>query len=145
MNKVHHCYSFFNKYWDDLFSWHVFIDISFFHRKNFNQTNFILIYNISSTLLKETSEESQETADERVQAVIDVYEKRIKRIQRKRDDDDEWVSSLLFHQEEAKVQVLTCEVHFCRLVLLPLVISYFKICLLIYINFFLLKACLRFS
>ena len=40
-----------------------------------------------------------------MQAVIDVYEKRLKRIQRKLDDDDEWVSSMLFHQEEMKVKV----------------------------------------
>ncbi|XP_005092215.1 kinesin-like protein KIF20B isoform X2 [Aplysia californica] len=57
-----------------------------------------------SALLKESSEESQEISDERVRAVMEVYEKRLERIQRKVDEDDEWVSSLLLHQEEMKVK-----------------------------------------
>jgi len=62
------------------------------------------IENTYSTLMKETDEDSQEMADERVQGVIDVYEKRMERIQRKVDEDDEWVSSLLYHQEQCRVK-----------------------------------------
>ena len=64
--------------------------------------------------MRESNEESQEMSDERVQAVIDVYEKRIDRIQKKIDDEDEWVSSMLYHQEQVKVQVCAsqCVVNF---------------------------------
>lgn len=55
--------------------------------------------------MKETNEDAQELADERVRGIMDVYEQRIERIQRKVDEDDEWVSSLLYHQEQLKVQV----------------------------------------
>ncbi|BFZ02160.1 hypothetical protein BsWGS_05199 [Bradybaena similaris] len=63
-----------------------------------------------SALLKETNEDAQELADERVRGIMDVYEQRIERIQRKVDEDDEWVSSLLYHQEQLKVQQRDTEI-----------------------------------
>lgn len=69
-----------------------------------------------SQLLKQTNEEAQEFSDERVRGIMDVYEQRLERIQRKVDEDDEWVSSLLYYQEQMKVEVRTptslCHVFF---------------------------------
>ncbi|CAG5128649.1 unnamed protein product, partial [Candidula unifasciata] len=63
-----------------------------------------------SALLKETNEDAQEIADERVKGIMEVYEQRIERIQKKIDEDDEWVSSLLYCQEQMKVQERDAEI-----------------------------------
>ncbi|XP_055887228.1 kinesin-like protein KIF20B [Biomphalaria glabrata] len=57
-----------------------------------------------STMLKETRDEGIELADERVKAIMEIYEEKLERIQKKVDEDDEWVSSLLYLQEQVKVQ-----------------------------------------
>ncbi|XP_059138527.1 kinesin-like protein KIF20B isoform X2 [Physella acuta] len=76
-------------------------------KKEVTQAMMKQVMNIEETysaLLKETREEGQELADERVKGIMEVYEQRLQRIQKKVDEDDEWVSSLLYHQEQVKVQ-----------------------------------------
>ncbi|XP_059138525.1 kinesin-like protein KIF20B isoform X2 [Physella acuta] len=76
-------------------------------RKEVTQAMMKQVVNIEETysaMLKETREEGQELADERVKGIMEVYEQRLQRIQKKVDEDDEWVSSLLYHQEQVKVQ-----------------------------------------
>ncbi|KAH9509612.1 hypothetical protein Btru_044008 [Bulinus truncatus] len=76
-------------------------------RKEVTQALMKQVVNIEetySTMLKETREEGQELADERVRGIMAVYEEKLERIQKKVDEDDEWVSSLLYHQEKIQVQ-----------------------------------------
>ena len=62
-------------------------------------------FSINSTMLRDDVEAQEEFADERVKGIMEVYEKRLERIQRKVDEDDEWVSSMLYYQEQTKVEV----------------------------------------
>ena len=54
---------------------------------------------------KDAVVDAEELADERARGIMEVYEKRLERIQTKVDEDDEWVSSMLYHQEKTKVEV----------------------------------------
>ena len=56
-------------------------------------------------MLRDDVEAQEEFADERVKGIMEVYEKRLERIQRKVDEEDEWVSSMLYYQEQTKVEV----------------------------------------
>ena len=62
-------------------------------------------FSINSTMLRDDVEAQEEFADERVKGIMEVYEKRLERIQRKVDEEDEWVSSMLYYQEQTKVEV----------------------------------------
>ncbi|GFO47821.1 kinesin-like protein [Plakobranchus ocellatus] len=68
------------------------------------QKQMVIIEESYSAMLKDAIEDGEEMADERAKGIMEVYERRLERIQTKVDEEDEWVSSLLFYQEKAKVE-----------------------------------------
>ena len=48
---------------------------------------------------------AEEMADKRIQIVIEAERAKRKKYETKTDNEDEWVSSVLLHQEKVKVQV----------------------------------------
>ncbi|GFR60097.1 kinesin-like protein [Elysia marginata] len=68
------------------------------------QKQMVIIEESYSSMLRDTNEEAEELADERARGIMEVYEKRLERIQIKVDEEDEWVSSMLYYQEKMKVE-----------------------------------------
>ncbi|KAK3758642.1 hypothetical protein RRG08_019550 [Elysia crispata] len=68
------------------------------------QKQMVIIEESYSTMWKDAVVDAEELADERARGIMEVYEKRLERIQTKVDEDDEWVSSMLYHQEKTKVE-----------------------------------------
>ncbi|RUS87490.1 hypothetical protein EGW08_004744, partial [Elysia chlorotica] len=68
------------------------------------QKQMVIIEESYSTMWNDVVVNAEELADERARGIMEVYEKRLERIQTKVDKEDEWVSSMLYHQEKMKVE-----------------------------------------